>query len=87
MSMWSNDVLMRQRTQDAWDGLQRQLMRERTQRERQVDEQRRHERRVVAVAQAIRTAVAENDGLFSGDADVPAMAEAAVGAYEKIHGR
>ena len=55
--------------------------------QREVDADRRHERRLRAVAEAMRTAVVGNGEVFSADANVEAMALAAVREYERRFGR
>jgi hypothetical protein len=85
--MFSREADERARTQLAYGDLQGRLARERALCERQVDADRRHEARLVRMGEAIRSAVASHGDLFSDDADVSAMATAAVAAYERGHGR
>jgi hypothetical protein len=63
------------------------LLREFNDCQKDTDAARRHEARLVQVGQAIRVAVAGNGALFAADAEVEAMAAAAVSVYERARGR
>lgn len=62
-------------------------MREHAAVQRDVDSDRRHNRRVVALAAAIRLAMSENRDVFGDDDPVEAMAEAACRVREDACGR
>jgi hypothetical protein len=55
--------------------------------QRQSDADRRHEQRLIALGEAIRAAVVSKGEVFAADADVPAMAAAALDVYERQHGQ
>ena len=55
--------------------------------QRQTDADRRHEQRLIALGEAIRAAVVSKGEVFAADADVPAMAAAALEVYERQNGQ
>ena len=77
----------RARVQDSYTDAVGSRMRDFAAASKDSDADRRHEDRVVIIAQAIRTAMSGQSALFSQDGDVPAMAAAAVAVYERERGR
>lgn len=77
----------RQRVQDGFNDTVARLSRERAEVQRDLDSDRRHERRVVALAAAIRMAITNNGDVFDDNDPVEEMAAAAVRVREQACGR